>query len=208
MWLSPSWALRSLSHRWRSRSRHDLARRPYRRSDAAMLRADLSALEGVSVDAAVERSPSTARPWQTYAACVLAGAIVGAGAVGSLWWGRDRGSSRPSGPPFEATGTVTVFGSWVGGQADEGCVGIDDFADLRPGAPVKVFDLSGNQLAQGQLKGGTAGKAVGNSCTWPIEVNGIPGGATQYALRIGKQAELTKTREELESGLDLSFGSQ
>ncbi|MFE0374189.1 transposase [Streptomyces inhibens] len=148
-----------------------LARRPYRRSDAAMLRADLSALEGASVNAADERSRSTARLWKTYAACVLAGAIVGAGAVGSLWWASDGGNSRPSGPPFEAIGTVTVFGSWVGGQADEGCVGIDDFADLRPGAPIKVFDLSGNQFAQGRLKAGIAGKVVGNSCAWPIEVN-------------------------------------
>ncbi|MFI9078105.1 hypothetical protein ACIGW8_16720 [Streptomyces sioyaensis] len=87
-------------------------------------------------------------------------------------------------------------------------MGIDAFADLRPGTPVRVFDPSGNQLAQGRLKAGTAGKVVGNSCTWPLEVHGVPGGATQYGLRIGKRAELTKTREELESGVDLSFGSQ
>lgn len=160
------------------------------------------------MDTAVEGSRSAARPWKTYAACVVAGAVLGAGAVGCLWWVRDGGNSRPSGPPFEATGTVTVFGSWVGGQADEGCVGIDAFTDLRPGTPVKVFDLSGTQLAQGRLKAGTAGKVVGNSCTWPLEVHGVPGGAPQYGLRIGKHAELTKTREELESGVDLSFGSQ
>ncbi|MGW9174668.1 hypothetical protein [Streptomyces decoyicus] len=87
-------------------------------------------------------------------------------------------------------------------------MGIDAFADLRPGTPVRVFDPSGSPLAQGRLKAGTAGKVVGNSCTWPLEVHGVPGGANQYGFRIGNRAELTKTREELESGVDLPFGSQ
>lgn len=159
------------------------------------------------MDRAAEGHITAGRPWKMYVACALGGLIVGAGAVGCLWWVNDS-SDLPSGPPFQATGSVTVFGSWVGAQEDEGCVGVDDFADLRPGAPVKVVGLSGDQLAQGHLGKGTAGKVVGDSCTWPITVGGVPGGAAQYSLRIGERAEVTKTREELENGVDLSFGHQ
>ncbi len=102
-----------------------------------------------------------------------------------------------------------MFGSsWVHGQGDEGCVGIDDFADLRHGATVRVFDLSGHTLSQGRLGSGTPGKVVGNSCTWPLTVSGVSGGANQYQLQIGDRARLTKTREELRNGVDLSFGAQ
>ncbi|MEV7476327.1 hypothetical protein ACH4WW_06510 [Streptomyces halstedii] len=118
---------------------------------------------------------------------------------------QDEGQSDPV---FTATGTVTVFGSWVGAQEDEGCVGIDAFADLRPGTQVRVLGTSGRELARGQLGDGTPGKVVGNSCTWPLTVAGIPDGKDQYRLEIGHREQLVKTSEELHNGVDLSFGEQ
>ncbi|WP_333733181.1 hypothetical protein [Streptomyces sp. IBSBF 3010] len=113
-----------------------------------------------------------------------------------------------SGPVFTATGTVTVFGSWVGAQEDEGCVGIDAFGDLRPGTQVRVLDTSGNELSRGRLGDGIPGKVVGNSCTWPLTVADIPDGKNQYRLEIGHREQLVKTGEELHNGVDLSFGEQ
>ncbi|MER5377770.1 hypothetical protein [Streptomyces sp. NPDC002553] len=157
-----------------------------------------------------EAAPSKVHGTRRWVLCLvsgLAGVAVGAGTVGALWHMSEQ-DDRPSGPAFAATGTVTVFGSWVGAQEDEGCVGIDDFADLRPGVQVRVFDQSGHELSQGRLGNGIPGKVVGNSCTWPLTVSGIPSGASQYQLQVGDRERLTKTPEELRSGVDLSFGAQ
>ncbi|MGW0030131.1 hypothetical protein ACWDXD_09890 [Streptomyces sp. NPDC003314] len=147
------------------------------------------------------------RRWVLCLVSGLAGVAIGAASVGLVWW-LGEAEERPSGPAFTAAGTVTVFGSWVNAQEDEGCVGIDGFADLRPGATVQIFDLAGHELAQGRLGNGTPGKVVGDSCTWPLDVPGVPSGADQYELQITDRARLTKTREELQNGVDLSFGTQ
>lgn len=137
------------------------------------------------------------------------GFVVGASSVGIAWWATSgSGDSRPSGPPFTATGKVTVFDPWVHGQEDEGCVGIDSYADLRSGTPVRVFDLDGHELAQGRLEKGTSGVVVADSCTWPLTVKGVPGGAVQYQVQVGDRDRLTKVREELQAGLTLSYGHQ
>lgn len=157
-----------------------------------------------------ETGPSnfpTSRRWALCLASGLVGVLVGAGVVGGMWHMSNR-DDRPSGPAFTATGTVTVFGSWVGAQEDEGCIGIDDFADLRPGVQVRVFDQAGHELSQGRLGKGIPGKVVGNSCTWPLTVADIPSGASQYRLQVGHREQLAKTAGELRSGVDLSFGAQ
>ncbi|MGW4049136.1 hypothetical protein [Streptomyces sp. NPDC004721] len=137
------------------------------------------------------------------------GFVVGASSVGIAWWATSGSEdSRPSGPQITVTGKVTVFGSWVHGQGDEGCVGIDSYADLRNGTPVRVFDLDGHELAQGRLENGTAGEVVGNSCTWPLTVKGVPSGAVQYQVQVGDRDRVTKVREELQAGLTLSYGQQ
>lgn len=151
--------------------------------------------------------PPKPRRWVLPVISGVVGLVIGAGTVGGAWWASTSEDTRPSGPPLTATGSVTVFGSWVHGQ-EEGCVGIDDFADLRAGTPVRVFDLSGHELARGRLLEGTAGKVVGDSCTWPLKVSGVPSGATQYELQVGDRERLTKTPEELRAGVTLSFGEQ
>lgn len=147
------------------------------------------------------------RRWMPYLASGLVGVVVGAGAVG-LAWGLSGDDDGPSGPQFTATGTVTVFDSWVNAQEDEGCVGTDDFADLRPGSRVRFLDESGHELSQGRLGSGVPGKVVGDSCTWPLKVTAVPSGATQYELRVGDREPLVKTPEELRKGVDLSYGEQ
>lgn len=96
----------------------------------------------------------------------------------------------------------------LGRRTGEGCVGTDDFADLRPGVAVRVFDQSGHELSQGRLGTGLPGKVVGNSCTWGLTVSDIPSGASQYQLQIGDRERLGKTGEELRRGVDLSFVAQ
>ncbi|MGA4960483.1 hypothetical protein [Streptomyces lavendulocolor] len=148
------------------------------------------------------------RCWPVAAACLMLGIFLGGAGVGAVWWVTSGDEAQPlNGPAFTAAGQVTVFGSWVHGQEGEGCVGTDAFADLRGGAPVRVFDLSGRQVAQGTLQDGTAGEVIGDSCTWPLNVTIVPGGALQYQIQVGDHAPLTKTPEELQSGLKLSYGT-
>ncbi|MFF7975794.1 hypothetical protein [Streptomyces sp. NPDC007905] len=138
-----------------------------------------------------------------------AGAVVGAAVTGAVWWATsDRGADVPSGPAFTVSGKVTVFGSWVNGQDGEGCVGTEDFADLRGGTPVTVSDLDGHKLAQGALADGVQGEVVADSCTWALSVRGVPGGAAQYRLQVGDRDPVMKVREQLEAGVKLSYGQQ
>ncbi|GAA3140294.1 hypothetical protein [Streptomyces echinatus] len=137
------------------------------------------------------------------------GAVAGAAITGTVWWATSASDADvPSGPAFTATGKVTVFGSWVNGQDGEGCVGTDDFADLRGGTAVTVSDLDGHKLAQGTLVDGIAGEVVGDSCTWPLSVSGVPSGTTQYRVQIGDRAPVIKGREQLQAGVKVSYGVQ
>lgn len=156
------------------------------------------------------KQPAARQVWSRLAVTAAVGVVVGAATVGAVWWATaaSDGPGAPSGPPFTASGKVTVYGSWVHGQDGEGCVGTDDFADLRGGTTVTVSDLDGHKLAEGTLESGVAGEVVGDSCTWPLVVSEIPGGAARYRLQVADRDPVVKAAGELRAGVALSYGKQ
>ncbi|MFD9562596.1 hypothetical protein [Streptomyces sp. NPDC059994] len=160
-----------------------------------------------TIPPAAERVAATRRSPLVLSAVL--GAMGGALITGTAWWATTMNTAEgPSGPPFEASGTVTVFGSWVHGQAGEGCVGTGDFADLRGGTPVQIVAPSGHKLALGSLTKGRPGEVAGDSCSWSVSITGVPGGAAQYQILVGDRDPVLKEAGELQSGFKLSYGKQ
>jgi hypothetical protein len=111
----------------------------------------------------------------------LAGALLaGCGFVGAS----NVSHTKPSG--FVLRGRVTVPAAGAGPAVD-GASCVSALPDVAVGAPVKVSDGDGHELARGELAGGVAVTAAGRSgatCDFPFQIRAVPGGVARYAVSV------------------------
>ncbi|MFE5300692.1 hypothetical protein [Streptomyces sp. NPDC056632] len=147
----------------------------------------------------------------------LAGAVIGAGAVGALWalTGSGGPSSAAVSPPsspimqastssptptvFQLTGTFLLTRNVISDGAS-GCKGSDGFDDITEGAAVTVYDASGTVIATGGLGESTK---TGTTCRFDVLVPDVPTGQGFYKVEITHRGTLQISESEAMSG---SFG--
>jgi hypothetical protein len=64
---------------------------------------------------------------------------------------------------------------------DTDCMGVDDFAALKPGGSVTVYSATGDVLHVGTI---TAGKVDGLRCNLPWAAAGVPAGVGPYQYEV------------------------
>jgi hypothetical protein len=95
-------------------------------------------------------------------------------------------SSTAIASTFTMKGAYIMFLSSAGTLKNgDVCRGDGTYDDIRNGATVKVFDTAGKLLASGSLD---VGKFVSNKlgmvCTFPLSVEGVPDGPSQYGVEV------------------------
>lgn len=148
---------------------------------------------GAPVEPAVEATPWFRRRKllvALFAVAAVVGALVGLG-VGALI---NRSAS------FTVTGEVSL----ANGYGTNGCQGSGENSDLHEGALVTVYDGAGRAVGTGSLGQGTP---VGQACTFPFQVTGVPTGSDQYAVEVASRGRTTYNADSIESG-HLTLGVQ
>jgi hypothetical protein len=95
--------------------------------------------------------------------------------------------SKPNG--FILRGYVQVSGG-VAGRGG-GCT----TTAITAGAPVRVSDPAGKQLAEGQLGAGVLDSA--GHCNFPFELRAVPGGPASYVVAVDGQPAQTFPAKDL-----------
>lgn len=143
----------------------------------------------------------------------LAGAVIGAGAVGAVW-GITGGSGHtakqtPTATPsrvahrtpttFVLTGTFELTDGVVGDGAG-GCKGSDSqgYSDIFEGAAVTVYDATGTVVATGGLGESTR---AGNTCRFDVAVSDVPTGRRFYKVEVSHRGTVQLTEAEASSGV-------
>lgn len=135
----------------------------------------------------------------------VAGAVVGAGAVG-LAWGTSGSSPKaahavsasasPSAGTFTLTGSLTLTGT-TDSTADGGCVGRGGYNDIAEGTGVTVYDAAGQVVATGSLG---PGLRAGGACDFAVAVVNVPDGAKFYQVEVSHRGKLTLSAQDAEAG--------
>ncbi|MET9897725.1 hypothetical protein [Streptomyces sp. NPDC006446] len=142
--------------------------------------------------------PRGNRLWGAVAASVVAGLVIGSGAVALAW----NLSGSEDERAFTLVGQVQIGGS---SGASGPCSGDQEFGDLDKGASVTVFDSAGRVVATGTLGSGAYDAFA--RCAFPIAVRGVPGGSNSYAVKVGWHEKKKITNEEARTGsLVMEFG--
>ncbi len=97
--------------------------------------------------------------------------------------------NKPNG--FVLRGHVTVpLPASTSQAAGTACSAPGSASDIVAGAPVKVTDPNGRQLALGSLGAGVFATGTGVSCDFPFEIRAVPGGVDSYAISVaGRPAQ-------------------
>ena len=118
------------------------------------------------------------------AGACLVGALSGCGFVGAS----DVSHTKPSGFVLRGRVTVPVAGS---GPEVDGATCTSAVSGVGVGVPVKVSDVDGHELADGELGDGVVeGGGSGAACDFPFEIQAVPGGFRRYAISVaGRPAQ-------------------
>jgi hypothetical protein len=119
-----------------------------------------------------------------------------AGLAGCGWVGVHDRVAKPDG--FLLHGYVSIAGASSGSP---GTPCLSQASDIAAGAPVKVVDEGGAQLASGSLGDGVLA-ATGNAwrCNFPFDIGNVPGAADAVLVEIGRQPAARFTTAELREG--------
>lgn len=139
----------------------------------------------------------------------LAGAAIGAGAVGAAWAtagsthaSKKDGSSsttltaRNQPQTFTLTGTFELTDDAVDDGAS-GCKGTGGYDDISSGTAVTVYDAAGTVIATGGLGDSTLD---GSACTFDVAVEDVPKGKDFYKVEVSHRGTVQLTEAEAESG--------
>ncbi|MGI5134256.1 MULTISPECIES: hypothetical protein [unclassified Streptomyces] len=140
----------------------------------------------------------------------VAGAVIGAGAVGGAWASTDASdhatkknattntlttSSQPQ--TFTLTGTFELNSSAVDDGAG-GCKGSNGYDDIFEGAEVTVYDAAGSVIATGYL--GSSTSEDGGKCSFDVSVADVPKGKNFYKVEVSHRGTVQLTEAQAESG--------
>ncbi len=99
-------------------------------------------------------------------------------------------ASSVAAPTFAMRGAFDLFvasGS-VNMTPGAACTGSGAYAEVAPGAPVKVFDGSGKLLATGALSNARyESNPIGSACVFDLTVKDVPDGYSSYSVEIANQ---------------------
>ncbi|MFF0199896.1 hypothetical protein [Streptomyces sp. NPDC005017] len=135
----------------------------------------------------------------------VAGAVIGAGAVGVSWTFAG-GGEGPAGPPptlaswaptaFTLTGTFELTDGAVGDGAG-GCRGEGGYDDIFEGTAVTVYDAAGTVVATGHL-----GESMpeGGACRFDVSVADVPTGERFYLVRVSHRGTVLLTEAQAAAG--------
>lgn len=140
-------------------------------------------------------------------AIASAAVLVAAGvATGIFIAARDETAAPQPATTFTMRGAFTLF--VAGANLAEGtpCKGTGMYDDLQEGAPVKVFDESGAQLASGGLRRGVFVAPQGTTaCKFEFAVQ-VPDGPLGYGVAIGRHGSKPVASDVAHSWVFLSDG--
>lgn len=148
-------------------------------------------------------TPPPRWPWLVLAISVL---IAAFGVLFGL--GVFAGSSGIFSSTFTMTGSITVYGSSYSEfttDGEGGCTGTGGYSDMNPGTAVIVADSSGHTIATGELGNGKT--TEDGSCLFPITVQNVPAGLSQYAVTVSHRGTRLVSANEARTGLELTLGS-
>ncbi|MFI5664405.1 hypothetical protein [Streptomyces sp. NPDC051684] len=128
----------------------------------------------------------------------LAGAFLGAGAVGAVWAGIV--ADRPGEPEtFTMTGTFelsdaeSVVSDGVGG-----CAGGEGYDDIAEGSSVTVYGAGGDVIATGSL--GASQGTAGTPCTFEVTIDDVPKREKFYKVEVSNRGTVQLSADEAETG--------
>ncbi len=130
---------------------------------------------------------------------MIAGVITVA-VAGTIVW-----TEQGEGTEFPFTGRLMAFGMVPNGHG--GCEGtpVNGSGDVVPGAPVKVFDVSGKLLGTGKLSTGDpeSSDLTTGACNFAFKVPNVPLGQSTYGLLFPDQDQVMVPARTAESGMTL-----
>ncbi|KIF67116.1 hypothetical protein HY68_35955 [Streptomyces sp. AcH 505] len=144
------------------------------------------------------------------------GALVGAAAVGAVWFGTSRGApaagtevhavAKPAAKatPSAKPNTFTLTGEFDlvdGAVADGtgGCEGTGGYDDITMGTSVTVYDAAGTVIAASSLILSTFDEDTG-TCAFDVSIDAVPTGEDFYQVEISHRGKVQLSAEEAQNG--------
>jgi hypothetical protein len=158
---------------------------------------DLVRLESDDLTANV---PAARPRWIVPLVCGLAGVLLGAGVVGGAW----AASSPADAGSFALHGTLTLsVGAQIGNSTS--CAGSSDYADIKAGTAVTVYDDSGKivgtgSLGEGQLQITPDNTALTAPCQFQVTVPEVSKGPKFYQVEVSHRGRLTVSAADAQAG--------
>lgn len=115
----------------------------------------------------------------------LLGLVLTVGVAGCGWLGASN-APRTKPDTFVLRGHVTVPVP-AGDSRPDGAACASTLPDVVAGAPVRVTDPNGHELATGSLGDGIIASGSTHSCDFPFQIAAVPGGVDSYDVAVGSR---------------------